>query len=215
MIEYENAVHSFIESNNPEGMVEGSSVDMSDVINHEQESLAREAEKAISEWIRLQYAKSMGYGIPVIEGAQLVKAGASVQEVIEHIEEWLEHSRPVFATLDLRCVKKSGRISPAAAFLGEAVGLKPIITFEDGDAKIIDKARGERKTIATLVERCMKERRPDTNYAIVYGYNTKALEDMREVCAQIMDKPPIAEYQVGCVISINTGPNMIGILYRT
>lgn len=36
-----------------------------------------------------------------------------------------------------------------------------------------------------------------------------------ETCAQIMDKPPIAEYQVGCVISINTGPNMIGILYRT
>lgn len=49
VIEYENAVHSFIESNNPEGMVEGSSADMSDVINSEQESLAREAEAAISE----------------------------------------------------------------------------------------------------------------------------------------------------------------------
>lgn len=54
VIEYENAVHSFIESNNPEGMAEGSSVDMSDVINPEQESLAREAEAAISEWIRLR-----------------------------------------------------------------------------------------------------------------------------------------------------------------
>mgnify|MGYP003511407575 CR=1 FL=1 len=41
LIEYENAVHSFIESNNPEGLVEGS-VDMSDVINPEQESLARD-----------------------------------------------------------------------------------------------------------------------------------------------------------------------------
>lgn len=50
VIEYENAVHSFIESNNPEGMVENS-VNMSDVINSEQESLAREAEAAISEWI--------------------------------------------------------------------------------------------------------------------------------------------------------------------
>lgn len=158
---------------------------------------------------------SMGYGIAVIEGAQLAKAGASVQKVIDHIEERLAHSRPVFVTLDLRCVKKSGRISPAAAFVGEAVGLKPIITFEDGDAKIIGKARGERKAISALVERCMKERRPGTNYAIVYGYNTEALELLREACAQVMDKPPMAEYQVGCVISINTGPNMIGILYRT
>ena len=56
MIEYEKAVHSFIESNNPEGAVD-SSVDMSDVINPEQESLAREAEAAISEWIRLRHGK--------------------------------------------------------------------------------------------------------------------------------------------------------------
>ena len=158
---------------------------------------------------------SMGYGIAVIEGAQLAKSGASVKEVIEHIEEWLAHSRPVFVTLDLRCVKKSGRVSPAAAFVGDAIGLKPVITFEDGDAKIIDKARGERKSISALVERCMKERRPGTNYAIVYGYNTEALEHLKEACAQVMDKPPIAEYQVGFVISIKTGPNMIGILYRT
>ena len=54
VIEYGNAVHSFIESNNPEGITEDS-VDMSDVINPEQESLAREAEAAISEWIRSQY----------------------------------------------------------------------------------------------------------------------------------------------------------------
>ena len=56
VIEYENAVHSFIESNNPEGITDDS-VDMSDVINPEQESLAREAEEAISKWIRLRYAK--------------------------------------------------------------------------------------------------------------------------------------------------------------
>ena len=50
-IEYENAVHSFIESNNPEGMT-GSSEDMSNVINTEQESLARQAEARICDWIK-------------------------------------------------------------------------------------------------------------------------------------------------------------------
>ena len=158
---------------------------------------------------------SMAYGVGVIEGAQLVQTGASAQEVIAHIEDWLEHTRPVFVPLNLRCVKKSGRISPAAAFVGDAIGLKPLITFEGGEAKIIGKARGERKAISALVERCMKERRPGTNYAIVYGSNVEALDHLREACAQHMDKPPIAEYQVGCVISINTGPNMVGILYRT
>ena len=90
---------------------------------------------------------SMAYGIGVIESAQLVQTGASAQKVIAHIEDWLEHTRPVFIPLNLRCVKKSGRISPAAAFVGDAIGLKPLITFEDGEAKIIGKARGERKAI--------------------------------------------------------------------
>ena len=40
----------FIESNNPEGMID-SSEDMSYVINSEQEKLAREAENFIKEWI--------------------------------------------------------------------------------------------------------------------------------------------------------------------
>ena len=46
--------YSYIESNNPEKMATGL-IDMSDVINPEQESLVSEAEAAISERIRLQY----------------------------------------------------------------------------------------------------------------------------------------------------------------
>lgn len=49
-VEYESAVHSFIESNNPEG-ANDTSADMESVINPTQEDYAREAEKVIGEWI--------------------------------------------------------------------------------------------------------------------------------------------------------------------
>ena len=174
-----------------------------------------EAREQLSIHIIDSQTYSMAYGIGVIEGAQLVRQGASVAEVIAHIEEWLAHTRPLFVPLNLRCVKKSGRISPAAAFAGDAIGLKPLITFEEGEARIIGKVRGERKAIAALVEQCRKERRPGTNYALVYGSNQEAFSALKEACAQVMDRPPIAEYPVGCVIAINTGPDMLGILYRT
>ena len=174
-----------------------------------------EAKEQLSIHIIDSQTYSMAYGIGVIEGAQMVRQGASVAEVIAHIEEWLAHTRPLFVPLNLRCVKKSGRISPAAAFAGDAIGLKPLITFEEGEARIIGKVRGERKAIAALVEQCQKERRPGTNYALVYGSNQEAFSALKEACAQIMDQPPIAEYPVGCVIAINTGPDMLGILYRT
>ena len=158
---------------------------------------------------------SMAYGIPVIEAARMAGSGRSSDEILEHLRDWLGHARPLFVPLNLKCVKKSGRISPAAAFLGDAIGLKPLITFEDGEAKILSKARGDNKAIAALVETCLRERKQGTNYALVYGSNRAAFEQLREACAKAFDIPPITEYQVGCVIGINTGPNMIGILYRT
>lgn len=50
VIDYPEAVHSFIESNNPEGLT-GATTDMSQVVNAEQESLARQAEAVIGDWI--------------------------------------------------------------------------------------------------------------------------------------------------------------------
>lgn len=157
---------------------------------------------------------SMAYGIPVVEGAEMIQDGATVEQVMDHIRQWVEHARPLFVPLNLKCVKKSGRISPAAAFVGDAMGLKPLITFEDGEAKILSKVRGENKAIAALVDTCVKERLPGSNYALVYGSNLDALAQLRNACAQVMDQPPMVEYPVGCVIGINTGPQMIGIIYR-
>lgn len=158
---------------------------------------------------------SMAYGIGVIGAARMAQAGASVEEIMAYLEDWLAHSRPMFVPLDLKCVKKSGRVSAAAAFVGDAIGLKPMITFEEGESKILSKVRGEAKAISALVDRCMAERKPGTEYALVYGNNEEAYQKLKEACAAVMDIPPMAEYPVGCVIAINTGPNMLGILYRT
>ena len=157
---------------------------------------------------------SMAYGMAVVEAAQMVRSGATVEEITAHIADWVEYTRPMFVPLNLKCVKKSGRISPAAAFVGDAIGLKPLITFEDGEAKILSKVRGESKAIAALVDICKKERRPGTSYCLVYGSNLAARDALKAACESVMDQPPMAEYEVGCIIGINTGPNMIGILYR-
>lgn len=157
---------------------------------------------------------SMAYGMAVVEAARMARDGSDPEAIIAHIQDWVEHTRPMFVPLNLKCVKKSGRISPAAAFVGDAIGLKPLITFEDGEAKILSKVRGEHKAISALVDMCVKERRPGTSYCLVHGKNQETFEMLKEACAQVMDQPPMAEYQVGCIIGINTGPDMLGILYR-
>lgn len=174
-----------------------------------------EAEKAFSITLIDSLTYSMCYGWPVIAAARMVNEGKSAEEITDHIQEWVAHTRPMFVPLNLRCVKKSGRITPAAAFVGDALGLKPMITFENGEAKILSKVRGEAKAINALVETCLKERKPGSPYQIVYGSNQRQREKLREALSKVMDQPPEFEYPVGCIIGINTGPDMIGIIYRT
>ena len=157
---------------------------------------------------------SMGYGWAVVQGAAMAAAGAGAAEVAAYIQDWVDHVRVVFAPLDLRFAKKSGRISAAAAFMGEALGLKPVMTFAGGESKILAKIRGEKNVIATLTQLCKKERRSGTPYLLIRGNNLEQASRLKEACRLELGEEPALEYPVGGVVSINAGPNLVGMVYR-
>ncbi|MDD4688349.1 MAG: DegV family protein [Eubacteriales bacterium] len=157
---------------------------------------------------------SVGYGWAVIEAARMVKDGKSVEDIIAYINDWIAHVRPVMLPMNLKFVKKSGRISAAAAFVGDALGLKPVITFEDGASKVISKIRGEKRAVKEFVDLIESEREVGTPYMLVSGNNDEQFLKFKEECALRFEREPEFVYDVGNIISINTGPNMIGIIYR-
>lgn len=157
---------------------------------------------------------TMGYGWAVVQGARMAGEGASPQAVMDFIQDWVDHVHVVFAPLDLRFAKKSGRISAAAAFVGEALGLKPVMTFVDGESKILAKVRGEKAAAAKLAELCKAERKPGTPYLLIQGNNAEQSEKLRELCRQELGEDPALRYHIGGVIAINAGPNLVGVIYR-
>ena len=157
---------------------------------------------------------SMAYGMPVIKAAQMANDGASADEILSEMNDWLENVRILFLPMNLKFVKKSGRVSAAAAFVGDALGLKPIITFEDGDSKVLNKIRGDKKAISTMVDMAAEEMAKDEPYAIVYGTNQDAFDKLKSVCEEKIGRTAMYEYLVGAVISINVGPDVVGIIYK-
>lgn len=155
---------------------------------------------------------SMLYGHAVIKAAEMARNGASVEEIIAKVERMVKAVRGVFVPLTLRFVKKSGRVSAAAAFLGDAMGLKPVITFENGESKIISKIRGEKHVVSELCDLCAKERAARTPYVLIRGNNEKMNEEMREAFVAAFGQPEY-EYNIGCIIAMNTGPDMVGMVY--
>ncbi len=157
---------------------------------------------------------SLAYGIAAIHAAKMAQNGEDAEKIIEVINEWLLNAQVLFLPLDLKFVKKSGRISAAAAFVGDAMGLKPIITFVDGESKITEKVRGEANAINALLQACLKTRKPGTDYALAFGNNPEAFAKFKNLCENSFDIPPTAVYPIGGIIAMNAGPNMIGIIFR-
>lgn len=156
---------------------------------------------------------SMAYGWAVAEAAQKAQQGVDVAEIIAYIEDWLANVRILFVPMTLKYVKKSGRVSAAAAFVGDALGLKPVITFENGESKVLTKVRGEAKTMSAVLDMAKKEKKPGTPYLLVYGSAEDSYAKFKKMAVKEFGKPAL-EYPVGSVISLNSGPEIFAIIYR-
>lgn len=158
---------------------------------------------------------TMAYGMIVIESAKMAEAGKNADEIVEAMNAWLEKVKILFIPMNLKYVKKSGRVSAAAAFVGDALGLKPIITFDEGESKILSKIRGDKKAVSAMVDMVCSDRDEESDYSLVYGNNKEALERLKTVCGEKISKEPKYIYNMGAVISINSGPDVVGVIYKT
>ena len=62
-------------------------------------------------------------------------------------------------------IAQGGLLSPFQT----AQGPKPVMTFTDGESKILAKVRGEKAVVSRLVELCKAERRAGTPYLMILG----------------------------------------------
>lgn len=157
---------------------------------------------------------TMCYGYAVVLGARKAKEGAGADEVVATIQDWLDHVGLVFAVYDLKFAKKSGRISAAAAFLGEALGMKPLMTFLDGESTILSKVRGDKSVIPAEIARMKEEMEPNSPYLCIMGADTVHNQELAAACEEAFGYPSVMNFYIGGVIAINAGPNLVGIIYR-
>ena len=138
----------------------------------------------------------------------------SVQSVVSYLEDWASHSEAFIIGFGLRHMKKSGRISAAASFLGELMGLKPLIVLYDGVTEVLKKARGNKAVIDAAVETISQRMIPKTPYCVV---TTTCPEQEKEFIDKMTKKvgyPPEMVEKCGVVVSCNAGPEFIGVLTR-
>ena len=154
------------------------------------------------------------YGYPVIEAAVKVKKGCDVDEIIAYIEDWLSCGEVHFVAYTLEYVKRSGRVSAGAAFMGELLGLKPLITIIDGESSVAEKVRGEKNIIPKMIDLAQKNMIPKTPYVLLEGSLRDEYEKFRDAITKTLGYPPERTLKIGATISSHAGPKIIGMVIK-
>lgn len=154
------------------------------------------------------------YGYAVVEGAKLAQQGKAADEIVAFMQDWIDHCAIYFVPYTLKYASKSGRIPSAAAFVGELVGLKPVMRIFDHKIVTDDKIRGEKKIVPTITKKALADMEPGTPYVAICGSVPADGEAIAAAMTEAVGYPPVACYQVGAAIAINAGPHVVGVAFR-
>lgn len=155
------------------------------------------------------------YGYPVIEAAKMAEAGKSADDIEKYLADWFQVCEVYLAAYTLRYVKKSGRISAAAAFAGELLGLKPVILLKGEGTKVVAKPRGEQNVIPKLADVTCERIEKGSPYIIIGGRDLARAEELAKVLTKRLGYPPVdIRFRVGGAIAANSGPDIVAAAFK-
>lgn len=157
---------------------------------------------------------SVAYGYFVMEAAKMAKQNSRTADILDYLENAFDSLEVYLGVYTLEYAKRSGRIGATTAFVGDVLGLRPIIAMIDGDTKIADRVRGETNMAPHLLKVYLKHRAtPDAEVFLACGLDWEyglALQQM--IARETGITPPL--YTAGASIVCNTGPRMLGVGFR-
>lgn len=175
-----------------------------DEIGHESNIIILDSEKF-----------SMLFGKDVVKMAELASEGASLEEVMAAFERGKRTGNAFFIVDDLKHLQKGGRIKATTAVIGGLLGIKPILTINDGLVENIGKERGMQRSLNKIVN-MTAEVYDSENKPKIWLANGYADESCKIVCELLKEKlgdVEIEMFDLGCIIGTHTGPGVIGIIF--
>lgn len=157
---------------------------------------------------------SSGYGYPVVEAAKKIKAGQSVKKILDYLEDWFASVEIYLVALDLKYLRKSGRCSAVAGFVGELMGIKPIIAVQGDETKVVKKARGEKNIVSELLAIVKQRRIPETPWILVRATCTEIENFAMQELIKLTGTQPVMASYAGAAVGANAGPKIFGVIFK-
>ena len=192
---------------------------MSGTFNAMKNVIAQLKEKYPEREIRFKDSKviSLGSGFVTYYAAQKYKNGTTMDELDAYLDELIPHVGVYFVVDDLTYLYRGGRVSGVSKVMGNLLGIKPILHFND-EGKIINinKVKGFKKALAALLS-YMKTTGGELDKYKVYVLHADCEDVGKEFVQSIKNEfgeLDITLQPVGPVIGAHCGPGTIGLIFH-
>lgn len=159
------------------------------------------------------HAYSMAEGAGVIEAKQKLDAGETMESVVEYLNDKYAKMEILLTAYTLKVIRKSGRISAAAAIAGDLLGIHPIFTLNDGVSQVVKKVRGDKAVVSGMATTMASRMAQGTPYYIGVS-DHKYDEEYVEACTKKVGYAPVGIFHLGCAVLSNTGEEAVGLVFE-
>lgn len=159
---------------------------------------------------------SAGFGLLVFLATEKRNEGATLDELADYLKATVPSICHWFTVDDLVYLKRGGRISPTVAFVGNLLGIKPVLHVDDeGHLINVTKARGRRAAIHALAQK-YGELLADASQNMAFISHGDCPQDA-ELLKSILEKDYGANVTlitpVGTVIGAHSGPGTLALFF--
>ncbi len=192
------------------------SVHLSRALSGTWESARLAAEQIGAERVRVVDSRSagMGLGFAALAAAAVAAGGADQGTVYNTAQQVGARTRTYFSVDTLEYLRRGGRISPAAALLGTALAVKPLLHVDSGRIVPLEKVRTATRARARLVELAVQAAGSDPLDVAVHhlGAADRAAELVEQLRARLSALTDCLISEVGAAIGAHAGPGMLGVV---
>lgn len=146
---------------------------------------------------------------------QLRDSGKTAGQIAAILEHAKEHLHLVAAIDDLKYLRKGGRLPAAVAVAGGMLGIKPLITIQDGRVAMAGKARGLPGAYVALFKKVEEMGGISSAFPALAGYTVSPREvtPIQTYLRDNLQQEDLLVRQIGCVIGTHAGPGAFGIAF--
>jgi DegV family protein with EDD domain len=159
---------------------------------------------------------SLGMGLLAYYAAKARDEGKTLDELAAYVEQVIPVMHHWVMADDLHHLRRGGRVSGAAAFVGSMLSVKPMIHMtKDGKLTPMTKARGRNKALEFMLEQITVHKMDPPNQPVFISHSD-APDLAEQLKNMIIAKHGNREFvinEIGPVIGAHTGPGTIALFF--